>query len=311
MVPEQADLVVGSDAPGRVVVRRALHGVPVQALVPSTIPPHRGGDRLSCRPGPGLVPDAATRQDADDVVKLVFLGTRGYIGPRSRRHRWHTATLVCYRGRRVLVDCGESWRGRLGEIRPHAVVITHAHPDHAFGLDAGAPCPVFATAETWERIEGFPLRREQRRLLAPRCARRIEGMRFEAFPVLHSVRAPAVGYRIRAGRVGIFYVPDVVSIPAREAALRGVRAYVGDGASVVRNMVRRHRASGELFGHATIRAQLGWCAEAGIPRMIVTHCGSDIVGGDERVVGARIRALAAERGVAVEVAHDGMQRVLR
>jgi hypothetical protein len=45
--------------------------------------------------------------------------------------------------------------------------------------------------------------------------------------------------------------------------------------------------------------------------MVVTHCGSDIVGGDERRVAARIRRMAAERGVAVEIAHDGMERVLR
>jgi len=45
--------------------------------------------------------------------------------------------------------------------------------------------------------------------------------------------------------------------------------------------------------------------------MIVTHCDSDIAGGDERKVGAELRRLAAERGVEVEIAHDGMERVLR
>jgi hypothetical protein len=45
--------------------------------------------------------------------------------------------------------------------------------------------------------------------------------------------------------------------------------------------------------------------------MIVTHCGSDIVGGDEAAAVARLEALAARRGVAVAVAHDGMEIVLR
>jgi ribonuclease BN (tRNA processing enzyme) len=244
-------------------------------------------------------------------VKLVFLGTRGYIEPRSRRHRMHTSTLVCYRGRRVMIDCGESWRGRLADVRPHAIVVTHAHPDHADGLRAGAPCPVFATAETWQLLGSCPVPRERRRRLEARRGRRIEGIRFEAFPVLHSVRAPAVGYRIRAGGVVIFYVPDVVSIPQREEALRNVRLYVGDGATLTRNMVRRHAHTGEPFGHATVRQQLGWCAEEGVERMIVTHCGSDIVGGDERRVAARLRELARERGVEAEIACDGMERILR
>ena len=48
--------------------------------------------------------------------------------------------------------------------------------------------------------------------------------------------------------------------------------------------------------------------EAG--RMIVTHCGSDIIK-DEPSAGREIRRLADERGVDVEIAHDGMERVFR
>lgn len=244
-------------------------------------------------------------------MKLVFLGTRGYIGPRSRLHRRHTSTLVGYRGGRVLIDCGEDWRGRLEALRPHAVVLTHAHPDHAFGLDAGAPCPVWATRETWARIDGFPIARKRRHRLSLRRPRRIAGIRFEAFPVVHSLRAPAVGFRVHAGAVAIFYVPDVVHVPERAAAFRGIRAYVGDGATLNRNMVRRDPGTGALFGHATVRQQLEWCAEEGVGRMVVTHCGSDIVGGDARRVERRVRAMARERGVEVEIARDGRELVLR
>jgi phosphoribosyl 1,2-cyclic phosphodiesterase len=240
-------------------------------------------------------------------VKLVFLGTRGYIEPKSRRHRLHTSLLVRHGGSRVMIDCGETWRERVADVAPDAIVLTHAHPDHAFGLDGGSPCPVWATRETWERIDAFPIGKSLRHVVSPRAPRSIGGIRFEAFPVIHSVRAPAVGYRIHAGRVGFFYVPDVVWIPDRAAAFRRIRAYVGDGATLTRNMVRRHRDTGELFGHATVRQQIGWCAEEGVPRMIVTHCGSDIVAGDERKAGARVRAMARERGVEVQIAHDGME----
>lgn len=223
----------------------------------------------------------------------------------------HTSTLVCYRGRRVMIDCGESWRGRMARVGPHAIALTHAHPDHAFGLADGAPCPVFATRETWQRIGDFPIPAGKRRRIRARHVQRIEGIDFEAFPVLHSVRAPAVGYRIRAGRVAVFYVPDVVWIPERQAALRDVRLYVGDGATITRSMVRKHPQSGELFGHATVRQQIGWCAREGVAEMIVTHCGSDIVAADERKVAARLRSLSDDRRVAVAIAHDGMERILR
>jgi ribonuclease BN (tRNA processing enzyme) len=241
---------------------------------------------------------------------LTFLGTRGYLDVATDRHRRHTATAIEHRGRRVVLDCGEDWRGRIDEMCARAIVVTHAHPDHAFGLDAGAPCPVWATQDTWDRIGRFPVAPELRRTFAPRTPVEIEGITFECFPVVHSVRCPAAGYRITAGRTSIFYVPDVVWIPDRDAAFAGIAAYVGDGATVERNMVRRHKETGSLVGHATIKTQLGWCRDEGVPRMIVTHCGTDIVGGDEPTVVAKIRRLAHDRGVDVEVAHDGMELTL-
>ena len=45
--------------------------------------------------------------------------------------------------------------------------------------------------------------------------------------------------------------------------------------------------------------------------MVVTHCGSQIVKGDERKVGAEIRSLAQERDVEIQIAHDGMEMILR
>lgn len=245
-------------------------------------------------------------------MKLTFLGTRGYIEAESDRHRMHSSLLVGYRGREVMIDCGETWRGRLEEIGPRAIVVTHAHPDHVGGLLDGAPCPVWATGESWAELERFPL--GERRTVEPR--RPFEpapGILFEAFPVEHSTRAPAAGYRVRAGRATVFYAPDVVYVPERQAALAGCRLYVGDGATIDGSLVRRPEP-GTLVGHAPVRTQLTWCQKEGVPKMIVTHCGSQIVKGElERpeAIREKLRRYAAERGVEVEVAYDGMEIVLR
>jgi hypothetical protein len=37
---------------------------------------------------------------------LTFLGTRGEIEARTRRHRMHTSLLVSYRNAHVMIDCG-------------------------------------------------------------------------------------------------------------------------------------------------------------------------------------------------------------
>jgi len=240
-------------------------------------------------------------------MKLTFLGTRGYIEPKNRRHRMHTALLVAYRGKEVLIDCGESWLGKLADIAPRAVVITHAHPDHIGGLEKGAGCPVYATKQAWAGMDRFPI--EDRQEIAPRSPCDIQGITFEAFGVEHSLKAPAVGYRITGGRLTVFYVPDVVYIYDRGAALRGARLYIGDGATLKRSFVRRR--DDHLIGHAPVQTQLTWCQKESVPRAVITHCGSEIVTGDERELSARLARMAAEREVKAEIAHDGMELVLR
>ncbi|HXV85017.1 MAG TPA: MBL fold metallo-hydrolase [Candidatus Binatia bacterium] len=221
----------------------------------------------------------------------------------------HTATMLTYQGKRVMIDCGENWIGKITDLKPHAIVITHPHPDHAFGLKLGSPCPVYATAEAWKKMK-FPIRKEFRRMLTLRRPQRIGGISFEAFPVVHSVRAPAVGYRISAGKIALFYVPDVVRILNRAGAFSGIRTYIGDGATITRPLIRRDKRNHQLIGHTSIETQLRWCRKERVSEMIVTHCGSAIVGGNKRDVQKKLEGLGYKYGVRVEIAHDGMDLVL-
>jgi phosphoribosyl 1,2-cyclic phosphodiesterase len=239
-------------------------------------------------------------------MDLTFLGTRGEIEARTRRHRMHTSLLVSYRNANVMIDCGLDWLGKLNRVDPSAIVLTHAHPDHAWGLKRGAPCPVYAPGKTWQELRHYPIK--DRAVIREHTPTKICGVTFEAFPVEHSILSPAVGYRVSAGRACIFYAPDLIFIHQRSAVLKEVQLYIGDGATVTRSFIRKRGRA--LIGHSPVRTQLTWCQKEGVPRAVITHCGLEIVTGDEREIAAKLRAMAAERGVEVRIAYDGMKLTL-
>lgn len=95
----------------------------------------------------------------------------------------------------------------------------------------------------------------------------------------------------------------------RAAALREATCYIGDGATLTRSMVRTQ--NDHLIGHTPVRTQLTWCQEEGVPRALFTHCGSEIIKGDTYEMQEKVNQFATERGVEAQIAHDGMEVVLR
>lgn len=236
-----------------------------------------------------------------ETFTVTFLGTRGETKVHSRRHRRHSSLLVEGAQARIMIDCGTDWLGQLQRIAPTAVVLTHAHADHAEGLAAGAPCPVYATKETWDLIRRFPITNRRRLPLGKPFT--IERVRFKAFPVEHSIRAPAIGLRVTVGARSFVYVPDVARVPNAPAVLRGIDVYIGDGATIKRSMVRKRK--GFLIGHAPVIDQLAWCKQADLHRAVFTHCGSPIVRDDARKLQGVIARLGREKNIDARIASDG------
>lgn len=207
-----------------------------------------------------------------------------------------------------MIDCGADWLRHVDRVAPDAIVLTHAHPDHIDGLRHGSPCPVYAPRAVWRALARWPI--PERHPLTLRVPSNIRGIHLKAFPLDHSVIAPAVGYRITAGGATIFYAPDVLRIRHAADALTGIRLYVGDGATIARPIVRVEGRKGAAVGHAPIVTQLEWCAEAGVRRAIFTHCGRAIVAGRPDVE-ERIAAVGRAERIETRIAHDGLRIVLR
>ncbi|HZI65410.1 MAG TPA: MBL fold metallo-hydrolase [Thermoanaerobaculia bacterium] len=239
-------------------------------------------------------------------MRLHFHGTKGYVEESSPSHAGHSAFTIEADGFRLLCDFGENRKGLLGKIRPDAIFVSHAHPDHSWGLHEGTDLPVYASAVTHEITVEMPL--PERVVLEPGRRVRVGPFRLTAFPVLHSIRCPGIGARIEvSGRV-VVYSGDVVAFATPAEALADAWLYVGDGSSLTSSLVRRH-PSGALVGHTTVRAQLGWLAKAGVPRAVFSHFGSEPIGLGDEALAEALSALANERAPGCEVfaARDGLE----
>jgi ribonuclease BN (tRNA processing enzyme) len=237
-------------------------------------------------------------------VRLTFHGTRGYVEESSASHAHHAAFTVEAAGFRLLCDFGESQKGRLGQIAPDAIWISHAHPDHSWGLEQGTEAPVHASAITHDILARFPIPR--RVTVQPGVAVSVGPFRLTGFEVAHSVRCPAMAVRLESPEGTLVYSGDIVAFEDPSAVLTGADLYVGDGSTLKGSLVRRHQ-SGALIGHTTVSAQLSWLAKAGVTRAIFSHFGKGPIEMGDAALRDALASLGSRKapGCRVEAAADG------
>jgi phosphoribosyl 1,2-cyclic phosphate phosphodiesterase len=255
----------------------------------------------------------------DDVVRLTFLGTGTSHGipvigcscavclsPDPRNQRYRPSVLIEWRGKTVLIDTPPELRLQLlraGVRHLDALLFTHTHADHLFGLDdvrvfnarSGDALPVYGTVEVLERIRQqffyafieTPLAGGKPQLdLRPIDARvsivDVVGLPVEPVPVLHGP-TPVLGFRF----ADVAYVTDTDEIP--EASMRRL-----EGLAVLALDALRDRPHPT---HFSVSEALAVVARLRPRRAYFTHICHDL---DHELTNRRLPP-------GIELAYDGLQ----
>lgn len=256
----------------------------------------------------------------DITGRMVLLGTGTSVGvpmigcgcavctsPNSRNRRTRCGLAIGLPGGNLLVDTTPDLRQQLLRERiglVHAVLYTHEHADHVFGLDdlrlmqfyIGGPVPLYCEPAVELRIRksfdyAFQRGDHLHSGAIPQLAPRTIGL--EPFEVLganvtpvrleHGVRVPVLGFRF--GNVA--YCTDVNSIPPESMELlRGLDVLVLDC------LRREPHATHFSLGEAVAVSQ-----ELAPKRALLTHISHAL----------EHEATNAELPAGIELAYDGLE----
>lgn len=235
---------------------------------------------------------------------IEFPGTKGEIEESSPKHKYHSCLIVRYKKTNILIDFGLKFNPiLLKEMRKlNYILITHAHPDHYIWTlreENKINIPVYMTRDT---LDYGKYRPENYKIIEPDRNYALEDLEMTAYKVVHSLRCPAVGYRVK-GDKSLVYAPDIVDFEKDKGiTLNEVDLLIADGSSLNINMVRRKGSM--LFGHTRVKTIIGWCKKYDIKKLVITHCGKQIVTMDSKELDKKLDSYTGG-DIDVAVAFDG------
>lgn len=226
-------------------------------------------------------------------MKVTFLGTGTSVGipsigcdcdtclsKDSRDKRLRASILIEHHDHKIVIDTSTDFRYqalRIGLRRLDAVLFTHAHADHCFGLDDTRPLmfrnktaiPVYASAVTWEglrRVYAYAFQPSQSGVpqIIPHTFEgqfKLFGLKVMPLTVMHG-NLPVTAFRIG----GFAYVTDCNVIPEETLSeLRGLDVLVIDALRF-----KKHPT------HMTLDEALGYIEYLKPHRALLTHISHDI-----------------------------------
>jgi phosphoribosyl 1,2-cyclic phosphate phosphodiesterase len=232
-------------------------------------------------------------------MKLTFLGTGTSVGvpmigcqcatclssdPKDKRLR--TGLLIEHENQFIQIDISADFRQqalRAGLDRLDALLITHCHADHVFGLDDvrplnfkhQKPIPVYASASTWRqlrRVFYYIFEREHVGGGLPQLTPHefsdtfeVAGLTVTPVPVIHG-KGEVTAFRFTDGRHHAAFITDCNEIPDSSLEqLRGLDVLILDALRLKPHPTHLH-----------LEQSLAYVEALQPRRTLLTHIGHDI-----------------------------------
>lgn len=222
------------------------------------------------------------------MTRITFLGTGTSNGipqigchcpvcsskdPKDKRYR--SSLLIEKGSTKVIIDTGYEFRLqclRAGVDQLDAVLYTHSHPDHLFGLDDlrvfcknGKHFPIYSSAKILDQIQmkfpyafvekpNFGIPQMEKREVSPGVPFQIGELSFTPIPMKHYM-VDSVGYRFGS----VAYLTDLSDVrwEQNQEFLQGTRILIVDGLREREHQAHLNFAQAEALGRK-IGAEKVW-----------------------------------------------------
>ncbi len=204
----------------------------------------------------------------EHIERVHILGARALNPVDDPKIKLHSSIAISVGGKYIQFDAGNPQKDT--KIKPAALFITHAHPDHIGHIEDFTDIPVYAIEDVWKHVDPkkfdnpIPLRMNEPITIA--------GFIIEPFKVEHSKKVETCGYLIHDNQRKISYVPDVIRLtPEAKKCMKDNDIWFIDGSSYTRDIVN------EDYGHASIKTVMEWAKELKPKAIYFLHIGKDTV----------------------------------